>query len=409
MLVEPELIGWGKYGGYEGPFYRGLTPYREPEKPTPMDKLIAVFTATEGGRYEALNMYDKCILSLGLLQYCEVATIYAVSRILGRCVEADRALFESYLDLFPLGLLPKAPTFKRNPKGSWRFYVGNSEVTSKAAQQELLLSTNGREGSWGAKDSPQRLHAKTVAAIMVSMMHERVFQEAQESFMRSTVLDFVLPWAKKELYLDHPQEAGWLGAMQAGFLSFAGNNPKIAHEQLRVSMRNWDGLTEEQKCFQTLRQLTFGPGISIYPHRYDAIRKPIERLYQVDLPDFSEELRAWSLSTGHTCFWSTEEVQTALHGLGYDLGPAGVDGKWGPKTEGALKKFEEDHGLPPDGIMDTETADVLFAEFESVDAQTAEYFMDLSKAVERGDYGLEYGMKKLREMYQEEDSAANPD
>ena len=45
------------------------------------------------------------------------------------------------------------------------------------------------------------------------------------------------------------------------------------------------------------------------------------------------------------------ECQTDLIKLGYDVGHAGADGKFGAKTEAAVKAFQKDHGLKADGIV----------------------------------------------------------
>ena len=45
-----------------------------------------------------------------------------------------------------------------------------------------------------------------------------------------------------------------------------------------------------------------------------------------------------------------KKLQSRLKELGYDLGDAGVDGIFGPKTEAALKKFQEEYGLAIDGV-----------------------------------------------------------
>ena len=52
-------------------------------------------------------------------------------------------------------------------------------------------------------------------------------------------------------------------------------------------------------------------------------------------------------------------MQTRLIQLGYDLSPYGADGKFGAKTETALKQFQKDSGLEPDGICGKKTWDAL--------------------------------------------------
>ena len=50
---------------------------------------------------------------------------------------------------------------------------------------------------------------------------------------------------------------------------------------------------------------------------------------------------------------TTAEMQKRLTELGYQPGPA--DGKSGPRTVNALKKFQQEHNLPVTGQLDAET------------------------------------------------------
>ena len=52
-------------------------------------------------------------------------------------------------------------------------------------------------------------------------------------------------------------------------------------------------------------------------------------------------------------------MQTKLIQLGYDLAPWGADGKFGAKTETALKNFQRDSGLEADGICGAKTWEAL--------------------------------------------------
>jgi peptidoglycan hydrolase-like protein with peptidoglycan-binding domain len=46
---------------------------------------------------------------------------------------------------------------------------------------------------------------------------------------------------------------------------------------------------------------------------------------------------------------AVRQLQEALKELGYD--PGAIDGKFGDRTERAVKDFQRDHGLPADGIV----------------------------------------------------------
>lgn len=57
-------------------------------------------------------------------------------------------------------------------------------------------------------------------------------------------------------------------------------------------------------------------------------------------------------------------MQDYLDQLGYDLGPRGVDGDFGGKTETALKAFQVDNGLTDDGEYGEKSHAALMAEIE---------------------------------------------
>ena len=56
---------------------------------------------------------------------------------------------------------------------------------------------------------------------------------------------------------------------------------------------------------------------------------------------------------------AVKKVQTALQRKGYDVGPTGVDGKYGPRTEAAVRKFQTDNNLQVDGIVGPDTRNAL--------------------------------------------------
>jgi peptidoglycan hydrolase-like protein with peptidoglycan-binding domain len=66
-----------------------------------------------------------------------------------------------------------------------------------------------------------------------------------------------------------------------------------------------------------------------------------------------------SSSTTSSSYDSTlvRSVQQALNDKGYDAGL--VDGRWGPATEEAVRKFQQASGLPPSGQLERSTLAAL--------------------------------------------------
>lgn len=67
-----------------------------------------------------------------------------------------------------------------------------------------------------------------------------------------------------------------------------------------------------------------------------------------ELEEFNNELKKGSKGD------DVKKLQERLTELGYDVGPAGADGIFGPRTLEALKKFQEDYGMTVDGIYNSD-------------------------------------------------------
>ena len=358
-MLSVHQIGWGRYREYEGPYFRGLraAQFRLPTNPNSQERLIAVVTAPEGGNYSAVNGYDRMIMSVGLPQAGE-ARQFGVSDLLGAVEKEASGLLDC---LAPL--LGKEYTFKPNPAGKWRFHFSDGrQVRSLGEQQRLfLLRSKGRVGSW---DQESRRRATRWAAGLASVFQEPQAQRIQLAWTAAHMHRYVRRRVQNIL-ADAPCTP--LGeAVVASVTAFSVNSPTRAEKHLLRAMDNTTSIFTERGLVEVLRELTFGPKVSIYPGRYDAMRPVLEKLYGVELPDFSRELRNRTLS-----FPTPKSVQRALLALGYDLGPAKDDGVFGRMSRAALREFEEENGAPTihrDGLPDAWSDQALEEALEGIGA-----------------------------------------
>lgn len=232
----------------------------------------------------------------------------------------------------------------------------------------FFLDSTGELGTW---DADSKAHAKSWAAALATLFEGEDAQRVQTRFTTDRLGMFVQKPAKvlDPLGIPHGGRTNsWHWAAYAAFLSFAANNPTIACKMFQAfSAEHGVQPTDRDWVIGLLKQLTFGPNFSIYPARYNAIRPRLEKNFGVDLPDFYSELRAWQREIGiepsdpesHRLD-TTKAVQEALGALGYDLGPAGADGIFGPKTRAAVIAFQQQqNGLKVDGIVGRQTRHAL--------------------------------------------------
>jgi hypothetical protein len=357
-----ERVREGAYQAFSGPWTRGVHRFVIGDAPDFTRKMLGVLTATEGGRYGAVNMYDRCILTVGLIQWCEAANIFGVTKMLKKCLEADAELFTSYMTELPGDLFFTETGFIHNGK----------PVKTKEQQRAAFLGgASGLRGQW---TEPQKKHAWRVCAVMSALWAEPKFREVQEEYTAKRLLGFVMPKTKKILFADGFSEEGAEGALRAAVLSYAGNLPANADASFRkvhgtVPYQEADALG---KLILAMEEMAFGSGIGIWPHRYNAIRPVLEKQFGIDLPDFAEQLKAFEKKhPWFEHFPDDRAVQEALLFLGSDLGPAGADGRFGPKSRAALKAFEissKAYVGEPDGIPDVKSMDALWIAWQEAKA-----------------------------------------
>lgn len=369
-MITLSQCGWGSYSIYSGPLFWGSKKMDlVPVESTTEQKLLQVITATEGGAFDAINMYDKCIMTCGLIQWCDAGQ-YSVCDMLGEVDTAGGSIEPVRAYAAKMGW-----TLKRSPSMKMRFFQGNNQVDTTTEQKQLYLGgSSGRIGEW---NSEQKTWARGFAVAMANCFQDQINIDAQIAFTAYRLMNFVGVNGKKYLFAPGMQLTPYLEAARAAYISYAANLPVVADKMLgRVAARG-ETFTSEKGVVALLKEMAFGPGITLYPSRYNKIRPHLERFYAIDLPDFAKDLQTFKeslppLSSDETSVFSVlgidpnltkpEDLQAALQYIGYDLGPAGVDGRIGSLTKTAITNFQSVSGLQVDGVVGKLTRARLIAE-----------------------------------------------
>lgn len=362
-MVDAASIGWGSYQNYEGPWHKGKCAYVLPGSPSEDEKVMAVITATEGGKFDAFNGYDSCGWTSGIIQWIEKGQ-YSISDMMGEVV-VEVGIAGAVKD-FLLQANSSGYNFTKKPNGKYRFFSMQGEVDTYEEQKKLFyIDGDGTKGTW---DSVTKKYARQWAAVISTVWESPVAQKVQLEFTAKRLGWFMQPYAK-DVFATAP-DTDLARGVRAAYLSFAANNPTWANKALRVGVNGTSAAPWSMDwAIAVLKSLTFSPQVAIYPHRYDCIRPVLEQVYGLQLPDFSKELRAWSAKTGIPVGLDTRTLQRALISLGYDLGPAADDGKYGDKTKTAVLALEQTSGMVPlevqDGMVDVHTFPALCAALEA--------------------------------------------
>lgn len=360
MVLEKDLI-WGEYGGFSGYAFWGRYRYILPLNHTVEQRRYAAVSSTEGACSDSTNCYDRCGLSGGRYQITELCSGWLVSVLLGKiAVEAPEALTKMREAAAVRGY-----TFVNEPSRwsawNWRDSGGLISRDAAAARRFFNHDCDGRRGSWVRGD----VNANAIAPLIlgyISIWDNLAARDIQDAFMISRMAGFVM--AQSRWILDVKPSNPIIEASQAAFLSFSMNNPTIASRILdKVQKETPYKLGTMDWLVYYLRTAVYESGIVFYPERYGSHKNPghglriaLEKLYGIDLPDFAEDLKDWNAKMNAVTvrdLSTVAAIQQALIDLFNDpklLGPAGVDGKFGPKSKMALMAFQRNNNLKVDGV-----------------------------------------------------------
>ena len=136
-------IKWGSYKGFEGPYYHGKWPIEIIDSPTKNEKIVLAITATEGGTYDAVNMYDSCIMTVGIIQWCDRWNL--VTKMLGYI--SNKLGPERIRKPLANALKISGATWKKNKNAQWRFFIGKQECSTPETLRNLYFDgASGKKG-----------------------------------------------------------------------------------------------------------------------------------------------------------------------------------------------------------------------------------------------------------------------
>lgn len=283
-MVTVGQIGWSHYHSNEGPFFGGVVKVLEaPRTASFAERVLSLTAAAEGGHYDAINMYDTGLVSVGAIQFIDAGS-FQVTDMLGAVADE---LGVDYVNAALQPALDLTKTTFTKVLNVWRFAAdGSGAVVNKEAQKQLYFGdANGN--TLGTFDDAKRLRAKTWAACLANVWADPRAIDVQSQFTLPRLISgFVWAELKQDLFTGDQPEDGWLGALRAMLLSFAVNAPAIVVKRYAACRSNGLTFGTPGWCLAVLRGVVVGAGVDVWPARWVAERALAKRMFGVTLPTY---------------------------------------------------------------------------------------------------------------------------
>ena len=296
-MTAVSQIGWSRYHNQEGPFFGG--DFKQLKVPAAdrgdsfAKKVLAITAAAEGGSWSSINMYDSGLVSVGAMQFIDVAPQFGVCDMLGEVAERC-GVFELNQALEP-AMAGRNIMFFKTGSGKWRFSLSGKTVDSLALQKELYFGDAGGN-TFGSFTDAKRLIAKTWAACMANVWYIPGAVEAQSDYcLRRLMSDFTWGNLRAELFNQNVDGDGWVGATRAMLLAYAVNAPAVVVKRYDVARGNRHAKLSPEWCLEVLRGVVVDGGIDVWRARWGAKIPLVERAFGVKLPTYAQLVaRAWN-------------------------------------------------------------------------------------------------------------------
>ncbi len=294
-MIAVSQIGWSRYHNQEGPFFGG--DFKQLKVP-PADrtdtfakKVLAITAAAEGGSWSSINMYDSGLVSVGAMQFIDVAPQFGVTRMLGEV--AEKCGLEPLLEVLKPALDLSNATFEKLTAG-WSF-TAHSEVVHTVAQQKELYFGDANGNNFGSFNEGKKNRAKTWAACMANVWYIPGAVEAQSEYcLRRLMADFTWGSLRSELFNADVDGDGWVGATRAMLLAYAVNAPAVVVKRYDAVKNNAHAKLSPEWCLEVLRGVVVDGGVDVWKARWAAKMPLVERAFGVKLPTFANlAARVW--------------------------------------------------------------------------------------------------------------------
>jgi hypothetical protein len=284
-MVSVSQIGWSHYHSNEGPFFGGAVKVLEaPRNASFAERVLSLTAAAEGGHYDAINMYDTGLVSVGAIQFIDVGS-FQVTDMVGAVAD------ELGIDYVTAALKPALDltnTSFAKVGNAWRFsFNSTSTVVNTRDTQKQLYFGDANGNALGSYNDNKTLIAKTWAACLANVWADPRAVAVQSKFTLPRLISgFVWAELKQDLFTGDQPEDGWIGAVRAMLLSFAVNAPAIVVKRYAACRSNGLTFGTPEWCLAVLRGVVIGSGIDVWPARWVAERTLVKRMFGVSLPTY---------------------------------------------------------------------------------------------------------------------------
>ncbi len=294
-MITQSHLRWNVYHGWEGPVFPGNMPVPAANLDSSFhSKVLAITAAAEGGGFNAVQLWDSGLLSVGAIQFIDSGS-WNVCNMLGEVAEACGV--EQVIAMLKPALDICDASFSKLSDGKWRFSL-KGQVVNTTALQKLLYFGDAQGNTKGSYNEAKRTRVKTWAVCMANVWDIPGSTDVQSDFTLRKLKDgFTWGSLRTDLFNGASEmDDGWLGATRAMLLAYAVNAPAIVVKRYDVARHNNKEKFSREWCLEVLHDVVINSGIDVWRNRWPAKLPFVEKAFGVKLPSYAQlATKTWSL------------------------------------------------------------------------------------------------------------------